>query len=202
MLLKQVPYMLNSFCISCLDLVCVGSSWFGFPQICSHISFWETYSFKLPFGVAWHDCVNFEAVKNFYVSMAFNLILCHMLICCEVGLEYHSDTTEKCLHTTCPWQVRLIIVVELVDHLHFGSCFELPFLLPRICFDLTFICLPCILWILLLYSKFALCFLALGKAMIPFLCTYIQKSYFLIMHYPWGSYPTLSRTPFFKCNIL
>ena len=34
--------------------------------------------------------------------------------------------------------------------------------------------------------------------MIPFLCIYIQKSYFLIIHYSWGSYPTLSRTPFFK----
>ena len=122
---------LKSFCISCLDLVCLGSSWYGFPQICSHISFWETYCFKLPFGVALHDCVNIEAVKNYYVSMAFNLILCHMLICCEVGLEYHSDTTEKYLHTTCPWQVRLIIVVELVDHLHIGSCFELPYFITK-----------------------------------------------------------------------
>ena len=65
------------------------------------------------------------------VSMAFNLILCHMLICCEVGLEFHSDTTKKYLHTTCPWQVRLIIVVELVDHLHIGSCFELPYFIAK-----------------------------------------------------------------------
>ena len=65
------------------------------------------------------------------ISMASNLILCHMLICCEVGLEYHSDTTEKYLHTTCPWQVRLTFVVELVDHLHIGSCFELPYFIAK-----------------------------------------------------------------------
>ena len=57
--------------------------------------------------------------------------------------------------------------------------------LPRICFDQTLFCLPCIFWILLFYSKFAFCFLALGKAMTPFLCILIQKSYFLIMHYSW-----------------
>ena len=44
--------------------------------------------------------------------------------------------------------------------------------------------------------KFVLCFIGLEKAMIPFLCIYIQKSYFLTMHYSWGSYPTLCRTPF------
>ena len=49
-----------------------------------------------------------------------------------------------------------------------------------------------------LYPKFVLCFIKLEKAMIPFMCIYIQQSYFLTMHYSWGSYPTLSRTPFFK----
>ena len=180
-----------------MDLVCLGSSWYGFPQICSHISFWETYCFKLPFGVALHDCVIIEAVKNYYVSMAFNLILCHMLICCEVGLEYHSDTTEKYLHITCPWQVRLIIVVELVDHLHVGSCFELPYFIAKDLLWSNSLLSSLYLWIFLLYSKFALCFLALGKAMISFVCIYIQKTYFLIMQYSWGSYPTLSRTPLF-----
>jgi len=51
---------------------------------------------------------------------------------------------------------------------------------------------------LLLYLKFVLCFLELGKAMNQFLCIDLQKSYFLIMHYSLGSYPTLSKTPFFK----
>ena len=103
----------------------------AFPKYVLIYPFRETYCFKLPFGAALHDCVIFEAVKNFYVSMAFNLTLCHMLICCEVGLEYHSDTTEKYLHTTCLWQVRLIIVVELVDHLHVDSCFELPYFIAK-----------------------------------------------------------------------
>ena len=130
------------------------------------------------------------------VSMAFNLILFHMLICCEVGLEYHSDTTEKYLHTPCPWQVILVIVVELVDHLHIGSCFELPYFIAK---DLIWS--NSHLSSLYLLDPFALlkklCFLKLGKAMISFLCIYIQKSYLLIMHYSWGSYPTLSRTPLF-----
>ena len=38
MLLKQVPYLLKWFClITLLDLVCDGHSWYGSPQICSHI---------------------------------------------------------------------------------------------------------------------------------------------------------------------
>ena len=130
--------------------------------------------------------------------MVFNLTICHMLICCEVGLEYHSDTTEEFLHTPCPWQVILKIVVELVDHLHIGSYFELPYFIAKDLIWSNSYWSSLYLWILLLYSKFALWFLALGKAMIPFLCIYIQKSYFLIMHYSWGSYPTLSRTLFFK----
>ena len=61
------------FCLSSLDLVYDGRSWYGFPQICLHISFWETDCFKLLFVVALHDRVNIEAIKNtpIYLSMAF-----------------------------------------------------------------------------------------------------------------------------------
>ena len=45
--------------------------------------------------------------------------------------------------------------------------------------------LPCIFWIFVALLK--ICFMpsSLGKALIPILCIYIQKSYFLIMHYSW-----------------
>ena len=136
------------------------------------------------------------------VSMAFNLTLCHMIICWEVGLEYHSNTTEKYLHTPCPRQVILKIVVELVDHLHVGSCFELPYFIAEVLILSNYHLSSLYLLDPFSLLKFFLCFLKLGKAMIPFLCIYTQKSYFLIMHYSWGSYPTMSRTPLFFIGIV
>ena len=130
-MLKQVPYLLKSFCISCLDLVCVGSLDMVFPKYVLIYLFGKpiasSYPLRLCCMIAW-----ILKLSRISVSMAFNLILCHMLICFEVGLEYHSDTTKKYLHTTCPWQVILKIVVELVDHLHVGSCCELPYFIAKV----------------------------------------------------------------------
>ena len=89
----------------------------AFPKYILIYLFGKPIASSYPLGlrcmIAW--ILKFSRI---FVSMAFNLTLCHMLICCEVGLEYHSDTTEKYCYSTCPWQVRLIIVMELVDHLH------------------------------------------------------------------------------------
>ena len=122
-----------------------------------------------------------------------------MLICCEFDLLYHSyiplRNISKVLlvhdkwYSYLWWNLKTIFI--------FGCCFELSAFIAKLVLSNSF-CLPCIFWILLLYSKFALCSLVCGKAMIPFMCIYFQKSYFLIMHYSWGSHPTLSRSPFFK----
>ena len=108
-------------------------------------------------------------------------------------------TTEKYLQSApCPWQVILILVVEFVDHLHFWLLLWITcFYWPNLFYQTPFVFLVSF-WIRCALPKFVLCFIKLEKAMIPFLCIYIQKSYFLIMHYSWGSYPTMCRTPFFN----
>ena len=66
MLLKQVPFLVKWFwLINLLDLVCDGHSWYGFLQICLHISCWETDCFKLLFVVALHDRVNIWSYQEY-----------------------------------------------------------------------------------------------------------------------------------------
>lgn len=92
---------------------------------------------------------------------------------------------RKCEHVR---YCRLELILSIILFLCGMFLKQVPYLLKCFClssfgilflakdlFGLTPFCLPCTFWIFLLYSKFVLCFLELGKAMIPFLCTYIQS---------------------------
>jgi hypothetical protein len=97
------------------------------------------------------------------------------------------------------YQVIIIFVVNILIIFTLALALKLPYLIAKDLFwSNSHLSSSYLLDPLLLYLKFVLCFLELGKAMIQFLCIDIQKSYFLIMHYSLGSYPTLSRTSFFK----
>ena len=135
-----------------------------------------------------------------YLSMAFNsypLPNAYLLwIWSFISFLY---TTEKYLQSTpCPWQVILSFVVESLDHLHFWLLLWITCFYCQTCFIKLLLSSLYLFGLWCALPKFVLCFIELEKAMIPFLCIYIQKSYFLTMHYSWGSYPTLCRTPFFN----
>ena len=82
-----------------------------------------------------------EAIKNIYLFKLWplNLIFCHMLICCEIGLQYHfyipprnisiyslslTSDTHMCGEICGPSSLWLLLWIAL-------------FVLPRIWFDLT-----------------------------------------------------------------
>ena len=62
--------------------------------------------------------------------------------------------------------------------------FDFLLLWPNLFYQTIFVFLVSS-WIWCALPKFVLCFIQLEKAIILFLCIYIQKSYFLIMHYSW-----------------
>ena len=126
------------FLICFLDLVCDGCSWYGFSQICSHISFWETKCFNLLLVVALHDRVNIAAIKNIYLSkhgfsflsiakclfvvnLVFNIIPIYH---CEISPKYSLSMTSD-THTC--------------DHLHFWLLFGLPAFIDQTCFIKLFL---------------------------------------------------------------
>ena len=115
----------------------------------------------------------------FVVKLVFNIIPI-----------YHRKIS---LYTPCTWQVILIIVVDFVDHLHIGSCIELPHLLPNIYFDSH--CLPCLLCgsfvvLLILFSVVN----NIWIVMTPFVCILYSNANLKIMHESWGSFPLLFTT--------
>ena len=142
-----------------------------------------------------------ESVKNIYLSMAFNsYTLPHAYVLWIWSWIYLCNPPPRNISTHyLSWQVIIIICGIYIDHIHFDSCFELPYLIAKNLVWSNFLLSSLyLLDPLLLYLKFVLCFLELGLAMNQFLCIDLQESYFLIMHYSLGSYPTLSKTPFFK----
>ena len=79
---------------SCLGVF----AWCGFSLICIPIYFWRNHLFHLILTMAWPVGSNswnyqqtfFEIKRHISLFLRLFLISCHMLICCEVGLEHHS----------------------------------------------------------------------------------------------------------------
>jgi len=158
----------------------------------------SSYSLELLCTIVWFLKLSRISI---YLSMAFNsypLPYAYVLWIWSWIYLCNPPPRNISIHYLS-WQVIIILVVNILLIFIFGSCFELPYLFAKDLFwsnsrlSSLFTLNP-----LLLYLKFVLCFLELGKAMNQFLCIDIQKSYFLIMHYSLGSYPTLSKTLFFK----
>ena len=120
-----------------------------------------------------------EAIKNIYLFKLWplNLIFCHMLICCEIGLQYHfyipprnisiyslslTSDTPMCGGICGPSSLWLLLWIAL-------------FLLPKIYFDLTLICLPCIFWILVALHKICCVLSWVGKSNDPILVHWHSK---------------------------
>ena len=142
-----------------------------------------------------------ESIKNIYLSMTFNsYTLPHAYVLWIWSWIYLCNPPPRNISIHyLSWQVIIIFGVNMLIIFTLALALNCLIWLPRICFwSNSYLSSLYPLDPLLLYLKFVLCFLELGKAMIQFLCIDIQKSYFLIMHYSLGSYPTLSGTSFFK----
>jgi len=158
----------------------------------------SSYSLELLCIIAWFLKLSRISI---YLSMAFNsypLPYAYVLWIWSWIYLCNPPPRNISIHYLS-WQVIIIFVVNILIIFTLALALKLPYLIAKDLFwSNSHLSSSYLLDPLLLYLKFVLCFLELGKAMNQFLCIDIQKSYFLIMHYSLGSYPTLSKTPFFK----
>ena len=106
-----------------------------------------------------------------YLSMAFNSYhLPNAYLLWIWSLISFLYTTEKYLHSTpCPWQVILIIVVELLDHLHFfGCCFGLSAFIAKLIYQTPFVFLVSF-WTLVCSTQICFVLYWVGKSNDPIL---------------------------------
>ena len=120
-------------------------------QICSHVSFGKpivsSYSLELLCTFAWF--VKLSRI-SIYLSMAFNsypLPYAYVLWIWSWIYLCNPPPRNISIHYLS-WQVIIIFVVNILIIFTLALALNCLIWLPRICFDLTLICLPCIFWIL------------------------------------------------------
>ena len=77
---------------------------------------------------------------------------------CEYDLEYPCELPQVYFpNTSCPWTISTRFMVEFIDHIHFGFCLILYYLLPRTCSVLSpKLSLPLMDLLILLISSYVL----------------------------------------------
>ena len=61
-----------------------------------------------------------------------------MLLVVTMILDIHASYLGKIIpNISCPWTMSTQVMVEFIDHIHFGPCLILSYLWPRKCFVLS-----------------------------------------------------------------
>ena len=139
MLLKQVPVYLNALCLSLFWILFVEDVLdMAFPKYVLIYLFGKpidsSYSLELLCTFAWFVKLSRISIYlSIYLSMAFNSYpLPHAYVLWIWSWIYPCNPPPRNISIRyLSWQVIIIFGGKYVDHIHFGSCFELPYLIAK-----------------------------------------------------------------------
>ena len=132
---------------------------------CTSISYLGNYLLQVLIIIALRDCTTNwsyqesyrSIVLNSYLRMFFSLPYVYFFgkMILEIFEIYHQEINPS---TSCPWTIGIILCGRSCRSSLLWRWFHLLYSFPRMRFVLTPMCLPCILWILLIYLILFWCF--------------------------------------------
>jgi hypothetical protein len=124
----------------------------------------------------------------FTICFCFFVVKMTML---EIIAIYHREIIPN---TYCPVTIGILLCGRKCwSSLHWRLIIIALFLAKKLfCFNSR--CLPCLLWILLIFLNMFSVSTDIGRVVIPFCALLYSNAKFYIMHNSWGSYPIFFRT--------